>query len=31
MELTIAAEQKVMEKLRKKGEWYVIERTVGIG
>jgi hypothetical protein len=31
MELKIAADRTVMEKLRKMGEVYVIQRTLGIG
>jgi len=31
MDLKISAEQKIMDKLRKKGEWHAIHRTLGIG
>ena len=31
MELSIAPDRTVMEKLRKMGEVYVIQRTLGIG
>ncbi len=31
MELKLVAERNVMEKLRKKGEAFVIQRTLGLG
>jgi hypothetical protein len=31
MELKIVAERSVMEKLRKMGEGFVIQRTLGLG
>jgi hypothetical protein len=31
MELKIVAERSIMDKLRKKGEAFVIQRTLGIG